>query len=253
MQGTICWVATPFASDPVAENDGLLAAICNDAEDEQLRLVYADWLEEQGDPRAELIRIEIEYAHLPARDRRREPLRRRDAELLAQHGDRWRLPRLAGVIWGPYERGFVESVTLENWQAFVRHVDLVATLVPLRSLAIEGVLLTSGQMSPLAAWPRLGRLSSLSLVGIGMGVEQARILVGSPYVANLKRLSLADNDLRNEGAETLASSPYLCGLSSLSVANNQIGAAGIMALQTSPYLRDLVELDLAGNDFAGRV
>jgi uncharacterized protein (TIGR02996 family) len=235
----------------VAEHAGLLAAICDDTDDDQLRLVYADWLEERGDPRAELIRVEIEYARLPKRDLRREPLRRRDAELLAQHAERWRLPRLAGVTWGPYERGFVESVTLESWQAFVRHVDQIAALVPLRSLAIEGVLLTSGQMAALAGWPRLGRLVSLSLVGIGLGVDQARILVSSPYVANLRRLCLADNELRNAGAETLAVSPYVCGLSSLSVADNQIGASGIAALQSSLYLRDLVELDLAGNDFAG--
>lgn len=37
----------------------LLDAIHTDPEDDRLRLVYADWLEERGDPRAEWVRAEI--------------------------------------------------------------------------------------------------------------------------------------------------------------------------------------------------
>ncbi len=41
--------------------DQLLAAICRDPADDQLRLVAADWLEEQGDTdRAEFIRVQCE-------------------------------------------------------------------------------------------------------------------------------------------------------------------------------------------------
>jgi len=118
----------------VIEHTGLIAAICEDADDDQVRLVYADWLEEQGDPRGELIRLQIEFARMAPRDLRREVLLRRDQELLAIHSDSWRLPHLAGVTWGRYERGFIESVTLETWQAFVAHVDQIARLMPLRSL-----------------------------------------------------------------------------------------------------------------------
>ncbi len=232
----------------MVEHTGLIAAICEDADDDQVRLVYADWLEERGDPRGELIRLEIEVARMAPRDLRREGLRRRDQELLALHSESWRLPRLAGVTWGRYERGFIESVTLETWQAFVAHVDQIASLVPLRSLTIEGVLLTTGQISVLAAWPRLGRLTALSLKSSGLGEEETQRLVGSTYLANLKELSLEDNLLRDGGAEHLAGCSFLCGLSKLNVAQNQIRSAGISALRSSLYLHDLIDLDLTGNE-----
>ena len=40
-------------------DDGFLQAIAADPADEVTRLVYADWLEDRGDPRGEFIRIEI--------------------------------------------------------------------------------------------------------------------------------------------------------------------------------------------------
>ena len=46
--------------------DPFLAQIAANPDDDALRLVYADWLEERGDPRCELIRLEAEMAHLPA-------------------------------------------------------------------------------------------------------------------------------------------------------------------------------------------
>lgn len=49
------------------DNDrDFLRAILSDPEDETLRLIYADWLEEQGDPRAEFLRLEAQVAQLPS-------------------------------------------------------------------------------------------------------------------------------------------------------------------------------------------
>src|SRR5262245_57198091 len=49
---------------PTGQN--LLAAILADPDDDTVRLAYADWLEEQGDPaqqpRAEFIRVQVELA-----------------------------------------------------------------------------------------------------------------------------------------------------------------------------------------------
>lgn len=43
-------------------------AICRKPEDEELRLVYADWLEERGDSRGEFIRVQIEISRINARE-----------------------------------------------------------------------------------------------------------------------------------------------------------------------------------------
>ncbi|MCI0462063.1 MAG: TIGR02996 domain-containing protein [Gemmataceae bacterium] len=47
------------------DEDAFLQAIRANPNDEQLRLVYADWLEEQGDPRAEYLRLDAALAAQP--------------------------------------------------------------------------------------------------------------------------------------------------------------------------------------------
>ncbi len=44
----------------MTEHDAFLRAICTDPDDDTPRLIYADWLEERGDPRGEFIRCQIE-------------------------------------------------------------------------------------------------------------------------------------------------------------------------------------------------
>src|ERR1700722_12034229 len=54
-----------------------LHVIRDDPNDYVTRLVFADWLEEHGDPRAELFRLYCEMASLPRDDPRRKTLRDR--------------------------------------------------------------------------------------------------------------------------------------------------------------------------------
>jgi uncharacterized protein (TIGR02996 family) len=56
----------------MTERDALLAAVCENPDNDTLRLVFADWLEENGDPeRAEFIRVQVELASpLPPGPRR---------------------------------------------------------------------------------------------------------------------------------------------------------------------------------------
>lgn len=62
--GSPCPCATP-AIDPAAAAP-FIAAILADPDNDQPRLVYADWLEEQGDPdgRGEFIRVQVELAKM---------------------------------------------------------------------------------------------------------------------------------------------------------------------------------------------
>src|SRR5262249_39432087 len=54
-------------------------------EDAGLRLVFADWLEERGDPRGEYLRLDCQLAALSADDSRREQLLRRKKRLQRSH------------------------------------------------------------------------------------------------------------------------------------------------------------------------
>src|SRR5947209_17245936 len=74
-----------------ADRAAFLRAIDESPDDNLPRLIYADWLEEHGEPeRAEFIRVQCELARLPRRDTRRTELERRERELLERHEDAWR-------------------------------------------------------------------------------------------------------------------------------------------------------------------
>jgi uncharacterized protein (TIGR02996 family) len=69
----------------MARNPELLRAIRTRPDDFTLRLVYADWLQENGDEtHAELIRVQCEFAQNP-KPARRKVLVARETELLADH------------------------------------------------------------------------------------------------------------------------------------------------------------------------
>src|SRR5689334_7177371 len=89
---------------------GFLEAICASPQDDGPRLIYADWLEEHGDPeRAEFIRTQIELAKLPEDDPRRPDLEERERDLLGAHAEVWRraLPSWARKEESEFRRGFV--------------------------------------------------------------------------------------------------------------------------------------------------
>jgi uncharacterized protein (TIGR02996 family) len=58
-----------------------LRAIAAEPEDDTLRLAYADWLEEQGDPRAEYLRLEADQESAELRQQRRARLEDRHLEI----------------------------------------------------------------------------------------------------------------------------------------------------------------------------
>src|SRR5258708_8901416 len=69
---------------------GFLDDIVAHIDDDTPRLVYADWLAENGhDDRAEFIRVQVERARRPAWDAAQVRLRLREQELLKLHGEEW--------------------------------------------------------------------------------------------------------------------------------------------------------------------
>src|SRR4051812_3894228 len=57
------------------EEEALIAAVCDDPDDDVPRLVYADWLDEHGRPEyAELIRVTVRVERVSDDDTRRRSL-----------------------------------------------------------------------------------------------------------------------------------------------------------------------------------
>lgn len=123
----------------MSDADALMLAILTDPADDLPRLVYADYLEEHGEPeRAEFIRVQCQLSTDDADDARNNrlgtnPLRRRERELLtAKNALAWGPSRVmwdaglkaptcslnfmdscpAGWVGLEFRRGFVESVRL---------------------------------------------------------------------------------------------------------------------------------------------
>src|SRR5437763_12650008 len=102
----------------MCDDDAFLRAIIERPDDDLPRLIYADYLDERGDPRGEFIRVEGELARMSKDDPRRPELYRRDCELIRLFKDRWAgiLPKLtprAGVMYWDFRRGLIEVLTID--------------------------------------------------------------------------------------------------------------------------------------------
>jgi uncharacterized protein (TIGR02996 family) len=75
-------------------DEAFIRDIVEHPEDTGLRLIYADWLEERSDGRAEFLRLEAELAGLPRGEKRRRQGLERRLRKLRKGIDAWWLARL---------------------------------------------------------------------------------------------------------------------------------------------------------------
>ncbi len=141
----------------------MLRAIAADPDDDAVRLVYADWLSERGDPRGELIQLELALAAMDDFDERKKATTARIAELSEAHAAAWLAPfarlNLRGVRF-TLDRGVVGGVAgtaktlAAAGAAIVRGAPLVS------SVAIE---IGDRDLAPLAGSPLLAKIRELQL------------------------------------------------------------------------------------------
>src|SRR5438552_1524865 len=133
--------------------------------DDAPRLVYADWLEENGDSeRAEFVRVQIEHARLDPDDEQRQALAQRAQTLVEAHGKRWceSLPRWAGPVSWWFRRGFVADVVAPAEQ-FLAGAGGLRRLVPLEGASLRGGV--SARLTDLVDGRALSGLVHLELWG----------------------------------------------------------------------------------------
>jgi uncharacterized protein (TIGR02996 family) len=238
-------------------HDTFLQAIIDDPDDDGLRLVYADWLEERGDPRGEFIRVQIDLARTPEDDPRRGELEARERELLNEHEADWAglIPRC--VNQRRFQRGFVAGIEIAA-KAFSETATLFR-LFPIQHLSVLGPFrLGKTPLRKMATSPHLARLASLSIRGgyYAVGPDEVVALANSPYLGRLTTLGLYDNVVGPGGMAAIAASPHLSRLSALSVSgygfnpHDHCGVDGVRALAASPHLTRLTTLCLPRNGVA---
>jgi uncharacterized protein (TIGR02996 family) len=269
--------------------EGFLADVIANPDDDTPRLVFTDWLEENGDPvRAEFIRLQCRLAQMSQEHSDYEALDKRMRELLEEHRYRFLGP-LVGLLEGgtstdpdqvlTFRRGFVEKVSL-RLQAFVRHADDLFANAPLQSVGVyrtfvglaTGLVSTFGSMeerlrrlqedslrlnsadrealTALAACPHMSRIRALSLLSVIMTAGEMEVVARSPYLTNLTDLCINGANCGDVDLTLLASSPIIERLTALTL-GDAFAPDGLRALLHSDHLGPLASLSLWGNRGVG--
>src|SRR5262245_36899597 len=114
-------------------HEAFLQDILEHPDDDTPRLVYADWLDDHGDPeRAEFIRVQCQIARLSPDDDRLSGLVARECRIYAAHSRHWH-----SFTYPKFRRGFVEEATLTTDELRIG-LDPLFAAHPLRSLWISG-------------------------------------------------------------------------------------------------------------------
>jgi uncharacterized protein (TIGR02996 family) len=269
----------------MTQDDAFLQAIIEQPDDDTPRLIYADWLDEHGDPdRAEFIRVQCELACLPEGDARRAGLKLRERALLALHEATWAAPLRGRVASWKFRRGFVEQIATGAGK-FLTQAEQLFRLAPIRHARLRrptwclqrlaecpylarltgldlggsghlpvgggGSFLLPSGVRALAASPHLHRLTTLLLAWTNINVFDVMVLASAPALTRLTTLDLSGNSLMTRGAEVLAQAPAFAGLTTLRLCRTGLGNQGVALLAASPYLKQLTDLDLSWNDLGG--
>ena len=232
----------------MANGHTLLDAVCEAPDDDGPRLIYADLLDERGDPRGEFIRVQLALAKLPPADPRRPELIAREKELLDDHRDEWLAPFRRLVSAAEFRRGFVEDVKVSVWH-FVAFADALFATGPVRRAHLLDIHPAEGLrvLQVVLESPHVARLTGLTITNTRLGEPLARTLATAPGLAGLKSLDMTRNELGDGGAAELASGSCLGSLEELDLTGNEIGGQGAEALANARHWSRLRRLTLNQN------
>ena len=206
-------------------HDAFLRDILASPHDNTVRLIYADWLEEQGDPasadRSAFIRVQLRLSEMTGTEPDFEEMRQRELRLLREHERGWLGPVRPALRACVFRRGFVEEVTLSA-AAFLEHAGVLLGREPVCRVRF---LRAAAHVGALAGCPLLARPYALEFSYCYLNDAAIQLLAASPYLAGAEELILDHNFIRSAGAGALARAPQLFNLSLLDLRGNHIGTA----------------------------
>ena len=232
---------------PFTDEQPFLDAVFARYHDDGPRLIYADFLEDAGDPaRAELVRVQLALARMTEEHPRRPELANREAELLVENLPRW-TEHLRDLLAGPpqFRRGVLDSVSVDSAVFLARGEELFAH-VPVRRLLLVD---DAGLLPKLIHSPLLAGVCELDLCDNDLGNGGVDLLARSPFLKHLEALDLGFNRMDDAGVVALARASTFPSLTILALNDNgAITADGLKALAESPFFAGLSALDVSGND-----
>jgi uncharacterized protein (TIGR02996 family) len=209
---------------------GFLQAIVAEPDDDVHRLVFADWLEEQGQiERAEFIRTQVEFATLRDDSPRRRTLAFRARELLEQHDKEWLKPVGKWVHDWRFARGFVEMAGVMACDVEEDARSLFAA-TPVRRLWVTEM---GNYVDALAAISRENCLRALDLCGNALDAGALEKLTHLDSLAGLSELGLLFTELDDTAVKTLCESDFFRRLSLIRLGGNPFSDASRAVLRDS--------------------
>jgi uncharacterized protein (TIGR02996 family) len=177
----------------MSDHDALLRAICAHPDDDTPRLVFADFLEENGEAdRAGFVRAQVELARTPAWEPFAVYCRHRRPEWSDGAPFRRTLPPLPEgwhVTWGepPFRRGLGWRVNVASLRAWEEAAPRLFDRAPIGELHLNTSATTLDDLRRFAAAAWLARLRVVHLDGASP-VEPVRVLCAAPTAAGITDL-----------------------------------------------------------------
>lgn len=234
----------------MSDHDALLNAIAEHPEEDTPRLMYADWLEENGDPeRADFVRVQVALAQPGLSGEERAALVLRHRPYLMGFERQWKasLPKIGGVEWGDFNRGLIEEVRAPSEQPVIDHAEEIFAVPGIHILRLWQLIYGA----QLARVPELIRLRTLRIITYGTPAGILRALLASPHLRRLTALDLYGSQADNDVAVDIADGRFP-DLAELVLTSTAVGEAGALALANSPHLDKLRLLDLRNCPIDGR-
>lgn len=270
----------------MSDRAALVAAIVAHPEEDTPRLMFADWLDEQGDgffaAWATLIRAQVEFARTDRYSSRWLELGHEQVRVFQSRPRDW-AECWRGRLGAPtYRRGFREAARVSAG-AFRTAAARLFGANPVRALHITNLVEDGGWADrDLHTYPEWARVETLDLRGngaravakflarvaprapklralgfgtLGLTAGQAGNLLAVP-VPGLRALDLHDNPLffpayEDMRPESVFHAPALAGVTWLDLYDTQPTVAAAEALAHSPVLRGLRYLDFGRGIYRG--
>jgi uncharacterized protein (TIGR02996 family) len=249
---------------------GLWTAIRNAPLDDIPRLIYADWLDEHGDPeRAELIRIQCTqcaeaqkhpFGNLPEKHEWAKFDARAKA-LIDAHGDRW-LANVRRVLKG--------STGDDQWLERLRFRRGFLDAQPFPLESIHRLARAEGSVEPpdriwFAEQSANGKQECLIEIGqwqgarsvLGISISGASdsdidAIVASAHYCNLVNLAVWGGKVSDAGIAQLVEWPHSAGLRTIDLKDTKITVTAALALAKSPNLASICFLDVSGTPIGAK-
>lgn len=205
--------------DADSERRAFLDEVIENPDDDDPRLIYADYLEEQGDSRGEFIRVQCELAQTDPLEPEHFDLLDRNDELLDEYQQAWADELKQDVRKSVFHRGFIDTITITA-RKFAKQSEKLFRATPVHWLRFNYV---KGAGPLLAAVPELGHIRNLDLSSLKIPREDLIALLTSKHLTSLKGLDLSrlDLPLDAEIGRSIAQSAFASTLQDITISGYQ--------------------------------